>query len=704
MQTFNHLNLYNYVTWKELDLPIIEGVSFISGANYSGKSTIFNSLLPLLYDEGDTPVGATVSLSISNKNNYKFSLNKTASKSQFDIVENGVDLAIHKITTARNFIKKNFCLSSDLFNTTILLNGRKEHPLASGKPANRLEFLLNTLTSSLHYEQYQTVIDSTLSNLNKKSIELKTLKNTLKMMEVVEKPSLNEEETEKEIFKIKEEINKLSEEMLLINRALSIKAPKFEGSFISIEKALNIKNKLQKSSSTYISPEKKEKLKKAVSHLNKLKEILNIPEHLSVEDIKDRLPKKIDKLKNLIDEYENFNKQRERYSHLLDFINTKKPKESKQELKSILESLEIENSFAKRLLEQDLTDSKCPLCHSEHDISSLIEKAKITVASYKKSKNKYENYLKIIEAHSITWLSKPSESLSKLNEDLDNLNNLSKLCSILEGEDLSSINNNNISDPIKLEAVENYIYAYKKYDEEREIEKNNKFLDKENLEAISKVKRKKLEELNDKINSLNISKLKFDMKMQEYQRWKSNYTSLSNQIKDYSNIEEDLVILKGLKQAFSRDGFRLFRLQQLTEMFVANLNHLIPIIVQEPMKFEVLLDKRKCDILATRNGKKSSIFSLSGAESQIFKIISALALIRCLPSSSRADTIILDEIEANGDERFVTAYARDFITELRKSVNKIIVISPKTLKNLPLKPDYSFVVEKTNGRSKLLTY
>ena len=169
-----------------------------------------------------------------------------------------------------------------------------------------------------------------------------------------------------------------------------------------------------------------------------------------------------------------------------------------------------------------------------------------------------------------------------------------------------------------------------------ETDRNNPFIGLSNLsKKLHKISEERAT-LSAKIAKLSDRIPREEWRKESYLKWHRQYTDLNSQLKEFANDELDIEVVKGLKQAFSRDGYRLHKLREATKLYVSNLNSLTPLLIQEPMKFEAVLDKRKCDILATRNGKVDTIFSFSGAERQIFKMISALALIRCLPSHLRA--------------------------------------------------------------------
>ena len=715
MWFFDGIQLNDYVTWKELNFQYKKGVTFLHGRNFSGKSITVSSLCPILLDEGSIPQGSTAKFfARKNETPYTFQLQRGAKTSSYSICENEIDKAIHKIATAQKFIRNTFGISSEIFHSTISIGGLKDHPLASGKPSTRLDYLFNTLASSTVYDEYSESIAKVSENLSKRALKLRTLKEMLSHVksDKVEPSDYDVKEAKENLASLQETIGKLSEKEDNIRRAMEVgEKPKFlYDSESDFKEAISkLRKQLVRIETYEKNKEKAKKVAKALRQFEELKKELKAPDE-SYEDLSKKVNKQITKTKNLIEDYDTQLEAYENESSIRKLASSKTSTDyTVKQIKEALSKLESSYFHAKSIVEVEAHDEdKCPICLSNMDMSNLRKKASKTLDSYSDRKAILKNDLKILEAKAFKLTEKPEDYKDKWTDKVEKLERFKEICIYLANSDtameVKDLGQTSDSVLEKIEKLEQNLSDFIVYEKriKFETDRNNPFIGLSNLsKRLHKVSEEK-SELSAKIAKLSDRIPREEWRKESYLKWHRQYTDLNSQLKEFANDELDIEVVKGLKQAFSRDGYRLHKLREATKLYVSNLNSLTPLLIQEPMKFEAVLDKRKCDILATRNGKVDTIFSFSGAERQIFKMISALALIRCLPSHLRADTIFLDELETNGDEIAVTRYARDFIPELRKSVDKVIVISPKSIKELPVQYDRAFQVVKKAGRSTLI--
>lgn len=715
MWTFDKIQLANYVTWKELDFEFKQGTTFLTGNNFSGKSVTVSPLFPILLNEGTIPQGSTARFFGQNDDkSYMFEMVRSTKTSKYNICENEVDLAIHKIATAQKFIRGVFNISSDLFSSTIFVNGRKDHALASGKPSTRLDYLFNTLVSSDVYSQYSPMIEKLSKSLAEKAIELRTLKDLLSKSksDKTEPSDFDVVASKKQLADLNKRMLELSNTEDFIRKAIELQnKPK-----VSFKTEAEFKKELSKLRKKLVEVESYEKdrkkfkkVQKALAEFKELKEKLNAPDK-DYETLAKGCKKQKAKAREALDELREQRRTYKEQSAYRDLANTEPTFSSnRKKVERELELINEAHAHAKSIaIVEGHDENECPICKSKVDMSKIRSKSEKLLRTYPDRKQVLEDDLAIIKARSVKLVeSVSSEDIEKLEAKIEDLDRFGMVCAYLDEADTNidvndqDIDSETINDRIEiLEAEQNKLLIYAS---RVEREKDNPFLDNLDLdEKLEKVLRKK-KAISSEVANLSETIPREEYKKEAFIKWERQNSDLRARVKELAIYEKDIDIIKGLKKAFSRDGFRLHKLEQAASLFVSNLNSLAPLIVQEPMKFEAAIDKRKCDIIATRNNKSSTIFSLSGAESQIFKMVSALALIRCLPSHLRADTIILDEVEANCDDSSATRYARDFIPELQKSVDKILVISPKSLKALPLQPDHAYKVVKKAGRSSLET-
>jgi DNA repair exonuclease SbcCD ATPase subunit len=159
--------------------------------------------------------------------------------------------------------------------------------------------------------------------------------------------------------------------------------------------------------------------------------------------------------------------------------------------------------------------------------------------------------------------------------------------------------------------------------------------------------------------------------------------------------------LRALKDAFSRSGIVLTAMNDVIEHLLQELNDLVPRLIGEQFRIDIVTGPRKLNVMIERNGVVGSLRTLSMSEQRCWQLLFATAMIRILPNNMLVDTIILDELESNMDEHNRKLYTTEFLPYLQTLVSKVIVISPLIRGELSMQPDRAFLVEKKNKVSSL---
>lgn len=127
------------------------------------------------------------------------------------------------------------------------------------------------------------------------------------------------------------------------------------------------------------------------------------------------------------------------------------------------------------------------------------------------------------------------------------------------------------------------------------------------------------------------------------------------------------VIIKALENKNARDKY----LELVAAKFVANLNDKAPEFFSYKMEFAW----HNGQLIANRNGAATDVVLLSGREGRAFMLLSAIALMRCLPPNRRLKTLFLDELEA-GSMRENRELLAEIIPTLTDYYDNIVVITP----------------------------
>lgn len=164
---------------------------------------------------------------------------------------------------------------------------------------------------------------------------------------------------------------------------------------------------------------------------------------------------------------------------------------------------------------------------------------------------------------------------------------------------------------------------------------------------------------------------------------------------------EDKRILEVLVKAYSSKGVKTNVANEICALLEQNLNAYSSLIFNEPFVFTVSVDSGGMSMMVDRgNDHVSDVRSLSGAESNAFRMLFVLSLLPLLPSEKRINMLTLDEPCAHMDSVSRSKFLHVFLPVLSEVVPHIFVITP----NLD---DYcegstAWTVVKEKGKSRVL--
>lgn len=156
-----------------------------------------------------------------------------------------------------------------------------------------------------------------------------------------------------------------------------------------------------------------------------------------------------------------------------------------------------------------------------------------------------------------------------------------------------------------------------------------------------------------------------------------------------------------LLDVFQPKGFRLEKIKYFTKVFESILNKFAGFLFLEPFQFQVVVEKRDLQIIATRSDKSSDVRYLSGSESRCFQLLCLISILALLPQNKRTNICILDEMDAGCDETTTRMFYESFLPELRNIVPSVVVITPLRDSGFYIKEDRSYLIRKINGESTI---
>jgi DNA repair exonuclease SbcCD ATPase subunit len=220
---------------------------------------------------------------------------------------------------------------------------------------------------------------------------------------------------------------------------------------------------------------------------------------------------------------------------------------------------------------------------------------------------------------------------------------------------------------------------------------------KEDLESVSKsisVKRTKCGELASFLDKMLTRKSEIDLYRAELKQVEKDIKALKPSI-------EDEKILEALVRAYSNKGLKANAANEICGLLESNLNHHRHLILAEPFTFIVSASETGVSIKVDRgNGMVSDVRTLSGSESDGFKLLWMLSTLCLVPNSRRLNLCILDEPDSHMDDVSKAKFRDVFLPVLREIIPHVFVITQKS--DFYLEGSKTWYVTKEKGVSSLV--
>jgi len=731
------LQLSSFHLWDDLEFTFEEGITFINGRNRSGKSLLMSPIPAILYDVDPIPTNSRAVLSLtSDQHELDFTVfNQSGKRNKFEIAIDGRDQKTETINAGRTLIDEHFCahIQYSLFETTVSISGLAEHPLAKkgSKPSQRLDWVHETLAYASVLDSYLEDVEKKLKHTRDDAVRFNLLKDQLNKLETVEKPTSDPDKIKGRLTVLNGEIKELERKKRLVEQALELDTKRVQKPDLSLEEAqqklkaqeaiVRQQNALKPLFESY--EEDLAKYKKHQKNIDAAKGVYKTAcesaklKAQNPSTVEDSLGDDIRALQQRIKRAISNNAQYEQEAEDRDLaqsdheVSCNSEKEFTKRINDLRETIAI-NSSQLKFIKGDKRN--CPMCGSNkshmHDAQSI-----------ERERDKAKKRLESIEYDYSVWQARQKTyveyiDVEKLEKRVEKLTNV-----IAAAEAYNNLVNRRIDEPEqvdfdvdKLKKAKNRVEFYsnavieaKAYTASKKIAvpDNNEYVSwkKTDLRALEVDLDKELRQKSKQHSELSEKLITVKTNAALYTKYIGSRRELIEAAKPLKQANSDNRLLQIAKKGLGRDGFRTKRLEKTLELFVHNLNEFAPLIWDEPFKFEIETGPRKCDVVVHRNNKYGTTSTFSGSEKRCWQALAALAMLRLLPSNRRCDTIILDELDANMDMTGRAKLIQDFIPELRKTVDKIIVVSPLTKKELGITPDRAFLVEKRRAKSRLIT-
>lgn len=715
MLQLDKLALTDYALYKEQEFLFEPGLTVVRGQNFSGKSLLFQPIRTLLFDEGSVPAGGRAVLSgLKDDVSFDISAWSSGKSNRYAISIDGRDQKTDTIAKARTVIDKFVDMPSSLYTTTIGLTGLTPHPLASGKPSTRLEWIHSTLAFAELYDAYMEKVEARIKETKSKAIEHDVLSKELQRLMSEEpsnpsKPPKGDEDLSARLADLQRQRGELSS---LLNgppeptMSLEEVTSKLSRVTTKLRELEEQDEEWQKYLSRFSKwRETVDSQKEAIDKVQRLAKKLSVPEELrdDFHRLAVQVEKRLAATRSKIEEGIRINRKYREQAEIREILSSTAPDDTgtTSEISARIEEVSAKISYYEVSLSS--VGDVCVFCGK--DMSSSKEDATTKLSKLKRKRKSLISALKYAEAKEVALVKKID--ISSLEQRLEDLTEMATLLKGLS-KDLPA----KPTKPVKVDTIR-LDKLRRRREELLEVKTAAQVYSRwrtnvpENLLSI-KNPQKKFDRVETELKELTTQFLAVSDRLVAYRttvairsKWEREVEELSTRVKELSKYPRRMKVLSLLRQAFGRDGLRADTLSSSMELFIANLNDLAKVIWPEPYKFDIDLGPRKCDVVVHRNNRRGSIFSLSGAEQRGWQLISALSLIRLLPLSSRCDTIMLDELEANSSKETRQRFVYDFLPELQRSVPKVVIVSPLNKDEFAVPCDREYSVVKKNAQSYL---
>jgi DNA repair exonuclease SbcCD ATPase subunit len=150
--------------------------------------------------------------------------------------------------------------------------------------------------------------------------------------------------------------------------------------------------------------------------------------------------------------------------------------------------------------------------------------------------------------------------------------------------------------------------------------------------------------------------------------------------KEIDALEKNEQIYNSLTYVFGPKGLVVSRLEVICRYLTEKVNYYISKVLKENVQLQFVMDDDSLDLNITWNGKERGVANLSGGENGKVGLACMLGLRSLLPTDYQTNILILDEAEANWDDR-VRHELVEMLESLLVSTNldSIFMISHSTM-------------------------
>lgn len=732
-------------------------------SNGCGKSMLFNSLPCVLFEAPPMALAkkakgdylgkkGAVHIDWTAPNGKRYSVEQKASK--YVMTESGKNLKVDRQDVARQLIQEHFPISRQEFYTYAYLNAAIPHPFQRATPAARMQYITELFRLDM-YDKLRAVFLKRLDackdaekDIAVKAAMLTELEVRRTSIKLPKKHSRKLDKMKTRLDAIRSEESKLNKTMrnlaVLVSNAKraeeTLSAIKnLPKSVRSIESASEAKaeiKRLEKQLSDaeayakYLKLSKKyeaksDELKTRLSELEKT--LVGIDSAKALERKYRELNKEIDALaeefeenSSLLAEYDDLEKSRKSLKKTLSSLD--KPSKSEDSLSDL-------KSYAKAFLRMadnlhDHDGSTCPTCMSKIDRDAIQRKAKRAAEDLKEIESAEEYYqtssdlsaveaaLKKLNKKGVNKLDARQKKIKAANkklkaqiEELESNYDLVSEYTDLKAE-LKALVKPERVDKVEIDADKVSARIDSLLDL-RELLSALKAIDVPDasvseLKAENKAVEKSLNEIKKESDGLSSDYLKLKSCVVEYDLLTKQINDLQEKIDGASEILSQKKVAECMYNAYGSKHLKQNAVNRVLLQLQQQMNDFSHLVFPEPMRFELKAEGQGVHAYVTHVARNETVeiaSTLSGAESNCFRLLFALSVLPFIPDSRRPNFIILDEPENGCSPALREHLIREFLPIIRDVVPNVYWITPLDIEVFGDVPVWTAV--KTNGVTTL---
>lgn len=755
------IHLRDVGVYKELDIDSLdsEGFATICGRNLDspnvanntngvGKSLLFGAIPTLLYeadplalkkkDKGNM-LGKDSSIDLSWQSPLGGVVRILQTKSKYKVFYNGEDQKVDRQDVARQWITKHWPLSRDEFYSYAYIQSQIQHPFQRATPADRLSYLTSLFNLDI-FDNIRVALKKKLDLAKDAETESKGLAD---MLDVTQRKqnALNIHAQERNTLqsivehsdKMKARRNKLSEQLIELGteRTTARKYEKLQRELdvLGIE-TNDLKGELNNLRGELIEHDRYDEFIEALEEYEQ--ELADVKKKIkALGDVGDLDNKKLRKkhsalvkeeetLQELLEtvdgqqeEYDDWRESCDKFAKKLSKL--KSPKRTEEEAQDARAEAKAIVQAYRAFEGHDHDGNSCPTCGQDVDLKAMARaatkaqsvideciealeyyKLESSLKDLKKQKvKKPEHDRKALEKQ----LKAVSKKLDKIEEQFEAAKKYEKLIARKKA----------LKKPKEVKQPKKARKTIKNRIKDLEILKDIRAA----MKAIGKPERdyftinveyqtveKTVNELITDIEKKERKAQSIQMRIQEHDHYEETLRELRSKLAKLQPLIDKRKVFEVLYKAYSNNALKLKAVEGRLKQIERKLNEYSGLVFPEPMHFELFTTKQGVGATVTRvtSKKTTDIAIMSGAETNCFRLLFAVAIMPFIPANRRTNFIILDEPDNSCSPAVSEHIINNFLPILKQIIPNVYWITPENVDHFS---NNQWTVTKKGGNSVL---